>query len=145
MLYDKLNYNFVRDIAPVATLIRQHLVMVVHPSFPGKTVPEFIAHAKANPGKVNMASAGSGTPPHLFGALAHICSSGVLFTNPSTPSTCGHASLSCRRAAPPSCLASRAPFRSTQIAVPDVRDTIRRGSFTVRLLPRTGNIRSMAN
>ena len=69
MLYDKLNYNFVRDIAPVATLIRQPLVMVVHPSFPGKTVPEFIAHAKANPGKVNMASAGSGTPPHLFGAL----------------------------------------------------------------------------
>jgi hypothetical protein len=60
MLYDKLNYNFVRDITPVATLIRQPLVMVVHPSFSAKTVPEFIAHAIANPGKVNMASAGNG-------------------------------------------------------------------------------------
>jgi tripartite-type tricarboxylate transporter receptor subunit TctC len=69
MLYDKLNYNFVRDITPVATLIRQPLVMVVHPSFSAKTVPEFIAHAIANPGKVNMASAGNGTPPHLAGAL----------------------------------------------------------------------------
>jgi tripartite-type tricarboxylate transporter receptor subunit TctC len=69
MLYDKLSYNFVRDIAPVATLIRQPLVMVVHPSFSAKTVPEFIAYAKANPGKVNMASAGNGTPPHLAGAL----------------------------------------------------------------------------
>jgi tripartite-type tricarboxylate transporter receptor subunit TctC len=69
MLYDKLTYNFVRDIAPVATLIRQPQVMVVHPSFSAKTVPEFIAHAKANPGKVNMASAGNGTPPHLAGAL----------------------------------------------------------------------------
>jgi tripartite-type tricarboxylate transporter receptor subunit TctC len=69
MLYDKLNYNFVRDITPVATLIRQPLVMVVHPSFSAKTVPEFIAHAIANPGKVNMASAGNGTPPHRAGAL----------------------------------------------------------------------------
>jgi tripartite-type tricarboxylate transporter receptor subunit TctC len=69
MLYEKLNYNFVRDIAPVATLIRQPLVMVVHPSFSAKTVPEFIAHANANPGKVNMASPGNGTPPHLAGAL----------------------------------------------------------------------------
>src|SRR5262245_32803972 len=68
-LYDKLNYNFVRDIAPVATLIRQSQVMVVNPSFPAKTVPEFIAYAKANPGKINMASAGNGTPPHLAGAL----------------------------------------------------------------------------
>jgi hypothetical protein len=68
-LYDRLNYNFVRDIAPIATIIRQPLVMVVHPSFPGETVPEFIAHAKANPGKVNMASAGNGTGPHLVGEL----------------------------------------------------------------------------
>jgi tripartite-type tricarboxylate transporter receptor subunit TctC len=67
--YDKLNYNFMRYIAPVATIIRQPLVMVVHPSFPSKTVPEFIAHAKTNPGKVSMASAGTGTPPHLVGAL----------------------------------------------------------------------------
>src|SRR5262245_56965143 len=68
-LYDKLNYNFMRDIAQLAAIIRQPLVMVVHPSFPAKTVPEFIAHAKTNPGKVNMASAGTGTPPHLVGAL----------------------------------------------------------------------------
>jgi tripartite-type tricarboxylate transporter receptor subunit TctC len=68
-LYDKLNFNFIRDIAPVATIIRQPLVMVVHPSFPAKTVAEFIAHAKTNPGKVSMASAGTGTPPHLVGAL----------------------------------------------------------------------------
>src|SRR5215472_1899688 len=68
-LYDKLNYNFMRDIAPVAAIIRQPLVMVVHPSFPAKTVPEFIAHAKANPGKLNMASPGVGTTPHLAGEL----------------------------------------------------------------------------
>src|SRR5262245_47384493 len=68
-LYAKLNYNFIRDIAPVAGVIRQPLVMVVHPSFPAKTVPEFIAHAKANPGKINMASPGIGSTPHLVGAL----------------------------------------------------------------------------
>ena len=60
-LYDKLNFNFIRDIAPVAGIIRVPLVMVVHPSVPAKTVPEFIAYAKANPGKINMASAGNGT------------------------------------------------------------------------------------
>ena len=64
-LYDKLNFIFLRDIAPVASLTRQPLVMVVNPSFPVKTVPELIAYAKANPGKLNMASAGSGTGPHL--------------------------------------------------------------------------------
>src|SRR5262245_58424 len=68
-LYDKLNYNYVLDIAPVAAIIRQPLVMVVHPSFPAKSVPEFIAYAKANPGKINMASAGSGSGPHLVGEL----------------------------------------------------------------------------
>ena len=62
-LYDKLNFDFIRDIAPVAGIIRVPLVMVVHPSVPAKTVPEFIAYAKANPGKINMASAGNGTPP----------------------------------------------------------------------------------
>ena len=68
-LYDKLNFNFIRDIAPVAGIIRVPLVMVVNPSVPAKTVPEFIAYAKANPGKINMASAGNGTPPHVSGEL----------------------------------------------------------------------------
>src|SRR5262249_33392057 len=56
--YDKLNYNFIRDIAPVAGIMRAPLVRVVIPSFPAKTVPEFIAYAKANPGKIKMASPG---------------------------------------------------------------------------------------
>jgi tripartite-type tricarboxylate transporter receptor subunit TctC len=68
-LYDKLNFNFIRDIAPVASLVRTIYVMVVHPSVPAKTVPEFIAYAKANPGKINMASAGNGTPQHISGEL----------------------------------------------------------------------------
>ena len=62
-LYDKLNFNFIRDIAPVASIIREPSVMVVNPSVPAKTVPEFIAYAKANPGKINMASAGNGSGP----------------------------------------------------------------------------------
>jgi tripartite-type tricarboxylate transporter receptor subunit TctC len=68
-LYDKLNFNFIRDIAPVATISRNTYVMVVHPSMPAKTVPEFIAYAKAHPRKVNMASAGIGSPPHVSGEL----------------------------------------------------------------------------
>jgi tripartite-type tricarboxylate transporter receptor subunit TctC len=68
-LYDKLNYNFIRDIAPVAGIIRQPFVMAVHPSVPAKTVPEFIAHAKANPGRINMASAGTGAGSHVTGEL----------------------------------------------------------------------------
>ena len=68
-LYDKLNFNFIRDIAPVAGIIRAPFVMEVHPSVPAKTVPEFIAYAKANPGKINMASGGNGTAPHLAGEL----------------------------------------------------------------------------
>jgi tripartite-type tricarboxylate transporter receptor subunit TctC len=59
-LYAKLNYVFIRDIAPVAGINREANVMVVNPSFPAKTVPEFIAYAKANPGKVNMASSATG-------------------------------------------------------------------------------------
>jgi tripartite-type tricarboxylate transporter receptor subunit TctC len=69
MLYDKLNFNFVRDIAPIAAIVRQPLVMAVHPSVPAKTVPEFIAQAKANPGNINMASGGNGTTPHVAGEL----------------------------------------------------------------------------
>jgi tripartite-type tricarboxylate transporter receptor subunit TctC len=68
-LYDKLNFNFIRDIAPVASIIREPLVMVVNPSVPAKTVPEFIAYAKANPGKLNMASTGNGSSPHVAGEL----------------------------------------------------------------------------
>ena len=68
-LYDKLNFDFVHDIAPVASVARVAFVMVVHPSVPTKTLPEFIAYAKANRGKINMASPGIGTVPHLFGEL----------------------------------------------------------------------------
>jgi tripartite-type tricarboxylate transporter receptor subunit TctC len=68
-LYEKLNYNFIRDIAPVSGIVRVPNVMVVHPSVPTKTVLEFIAYAKANPGKVNMASAGNGSSIHVSGEL----------------------------------------------------------------------------
>jgi tripartite-type tricarboxylate transporter receptor subunit TctC len=68
-LYQKLKFNFIRDIAPVAGIIRTPLVMVVSPLFPAKTVPEFIAYAKANPGKINMASSGNGASPHVAGEL----------------------------------------------------------------------------
>jgi tripartite-type tricarboxylate transporter receptor subunit TctC len=67
--YDNLNFNFIRDIAPVAGIIRVPNVMVVNPSVPANTVDEFIAYAKANPGKVNYASAGNGTTVHLAGEL----------------------------------------------------------------------------
>jgi tripartite-type tricarboxylate transporter receptor subunit TctC len=68
-LYEKLNFNFIRDIVPVAGIIFDPQVMLVHPSFPAKTVPEFIAYGKANPGKINMASAGNGTQSHVAGEL----------------------------------------------------------------------------
>jgi len=68
-LYEKLNHNFMRDIAPVAGLIRFPNVIVVNPSVPAKTVPEFIAYAKANPGKLNMASSGAGSTIHVSGEL----------------------------------------------------------------------------
>ncbi|HKD26856.1 MAG TPA: tripartite tricarboxylate transporter substrate binding protein, partial [Xanthobacteraceae bacterium] len=68
-LYEKLNFNFIRDIAPVASIIVVPNVMLVHPSVPAKTVAEFIAYAKANPGKINFASGGIGGPSHLAGEL----------------------------------------------------------------------------
>jgi tripartite-type tricarboxylate transporter receptor subunit TctC len=68
-LYEKLNFNFMRDTSPVAGIIRVPMVILVHPSVPPKTVPELIAYAKANPGKVNMASAGTGSAPHMAGEL----------------------------------------------------------------------------
>jgi tripartite-type tricarboxylate transporter receptor subunit TctC len=68
-LYDKLNFNFIRDIAPVAGIARVPNVMELHPSIPARTVPEFIAHAKANPGKISYASAGTGSLLHVAGEL----------------------------------------------------------------------------
>jgi tripartite-type tricarboxylate transporter receptor subunit TctC len=68
-LYEKLNFNFVRDITPVAGIIRAPLVMEVNPIFPAKTVPEFIAYAKANPGRINMGSGGNGTSVQMSGEL----------------------------------------------------------------------------
>jgi tripartite-type tricarboxylate transporter receptor subunit TctC len=64
-LYEKLNYNFIRDIAPVASISRQTLALAVTPSFPAKTVSEFIVYAKANPGKLSMASPGNGSTNHV--------------------------------------------------------------------------------
>ena len=68
-LYDKLNFDFIRDIAPVASITRTVSLMLVNPSSPANTVPEFITYAKANPGKINMATTGAGSPPHLNGEL----------------------------------------------------------------------------
>jgi tripartite-type tricarboxylate transporter receptor subunit TctC len=71
-LYQKLKYDFIRDIAPVASISHENYGMEVHPSFPAKTVVEFITYAKANPGKLNMASPGNGTGPHVAGELFKI-------------------------------------------------------------------------
>jgi tripartite-type tricarboxylate transporter receptor subunit TctC len=68
-LYDKLSFNFIRDIAPVASIVRLPNVMVVHPSVPAKTLSEFVALARANPGKINMASGGNGSSGHIAGEL----------------------------------------------------------------------------
>jgi tripartite-type tricarboxylate transporter receptor subunit TctC len=68
-VYDKLSYDFIRDVAPVASITRMPDIMIVNPEFPAKTVPEFIAYAKANPGKIAMASAGNGTSGHVAGEL----------------------------------------------------------------------------
>jgi tripartite-type tricarboxylate transporter receptor subunit TctC len=68
-LYSNLSFNFIRDVAPIGSILSVPEVMVVNPSVPAKTIPEFIAHAKASPGKINMASAGNGTVPHVAGEL----------------------------------------------------------------------------
>jgi len=68
-LYEKLPFDFIHDIAPVAAISREPCVVVVHPSFPAKTLSEFISYAKANPGKINMASGGNGTVQHVFGEM----------------------------------------------------------------------------
>src|SRR5262245_9112231 len=68
-LYEKLSFNFVRDIAPVATIVRQPAIMLVNLSIPATTIPEFVTYAKANPGKLNMGSPGNGSGPHMAGEL----------------------------------------------------------------------------
>jgi len=68
-LYEKLSFNLIRDIAPVATTSREPLIMVVNPAVSAKTVAEFVTHAKAHPGKINFGSGGNGTPPHVSGEL----------------------------------------------------------------------------
>jgi len=71
-LYQKLNFNFIRDTVPIAGIIRVPMVVLLHPSIPATTIPELIAYAKANPGKVNMASAGIGSAPHMAGELFNV-------------------------------------------------------------------------
>ena len=68
-LYDNLSFNFIRDIAPVASISRNPFVLEVHPSVPAKSVPEFVAYLKANPGKINFGSSGNGSAPHIAGEL----------------------------------------------------------------------------
>jgi len=79
-LYKKLNFDFIRDVAPVAGIFRAPLVMVVNGAFPAKTVPEFIAYAKANRGKINMASAGIGATSHVAGEMFKAMPASIWFT-----------------------------------------------------------------
>src|ERR1700716_855965 len=81
-LYDRLNFDFIRDIAPVAGLIRGPLVMEIHPSVPANTIPEFIAYAKANRDKINVASAGNGTPGQMASELFQLSTGLDLFDVP---------------------------------------------------------------
>jgi tripartite-type tricarboxylate transporter receptor subunit TctC len=104
-LYDDLHFNFVRDIAPVATISRTPGIMVVNSSLPTRTVPEFIAYAKANPGKINFASAGTGSLPHVAGELFKFMTGVNLVRVPYTsnisptflPARCSYRSLPCLR------------------------------------------------
>jgi tripartite-type tricarboxylate transporter receptor subunit TctC len=86
-LYDKLNFNFIRDIAPVSGLIRAPNVLEVHPSFPAKTVPEFITYAKSNPGSIKMGKVGTGQSPHMSAELLKMMTAidWVYVPFPSTP------------------------------------------------------------
>jgi tripartite-type tricarboxylate transporter receptor subunit TctC len=79
-IYDNLNFNFVRDIAPAASIIRTPAVMEVNPSVPAKTVPEFIAYAKANPGKIDMGTGGPGSGQHVYGELFKVMAGVDLIT-----------------------------------------------------------------
>jgi tripartite-type tricarboxylate transporter receptor subunit TctC len=78
-VYPNLNFNFIRDIAPVAGIATTPFIVLVPPAFPAKTVPEFIAYAKANPGKINMASTGNGSANHVFGELFKVLNIGSRF------------------------------------------------------------------
>ncbi len=81
-LYNNLSFDVIRDIAPVAGIMRVPNIMLVNPSFPAKTLPEFIAYAKSNPGKINMATAGNGSTPHIFGELFKMMAGVNLVTVP---------------------------------------------------------------
>src|SRR5262249_13652461 len=81
-LYDNLNFNFIRDIAPIASIFRAPAVLVAHPSFSAKSVPALIAYANANPGKINMASGGVGSAQHVYGELFKMMAGVDLFHVP---------------------------------------------------------------
>jgi tripartite-type tricarboxylate transporter receptor subunit TctC len=127
-LYAKLNFDFVRDTIPVAIVARTPLVIVVNPSFPAKTVPEFIAYAKANPGKINMASPGIGSSVHLAGEL-FMKMAGVNFVV-----------VQYRNSYVPDLLAGQVPLSFSPI--PTTIANIRAG--TLRALAVTGETRSQA-
>jgi hypothetical protein len=121
-LYDKLNFVFLRDIAPIASIIRLPFVMVVNPSVPAKTVPEFIAYAKANPGKLTMASGGIGAATHLAGELFKVMTS-VDIRPGSNPCCCQQASgyqecASVGMAATSAAIISNAPSGHAAAALP---------------------------
>jgi len=100
-LYDNLNFNFVRDIAPVASISSTPGIMVVNLSLPARTVPEFIAYAKANPGKINFASSGTGSLPHVGGELFKFMTGLDLVRVPYTGSYFPDLLAGCRSRSPP--------------------------------------------
>jgi tripartite-type tricarboxylate transporter receptor subunit TctC len=100
-LYERLNFNFLRDITPIAGIVLGPQVMVLHPPLAARTVPDFIAYAKANPGKLNMGSGGNGTPGHLAGELfkittgVHMQTSPIAVRGPRSPTRSAARSRSC--------------------------------------------------